>query len=111
MDQLLDIFLANGSALADFAEEQLALLGCLVTCPKDNILLSKLRDTSLELLYLCKIFKFAIVDRDLHFSRIADTVFNLFGRLYDNIDKVTVLQDRIFIAYYLAGMLHKLQKK
>ena len=101
----------NGPALSEFAEEQFALLGGLVTCQKDNIMMSKVRDTSLELLYLSRIFKFAVTDRDISFNRVAETVFNIFCRLYDNIDKVTVLQDRIFITYYLAAMLHRQGKQ
>jgi hypothetical protein len=82
-----------------------------VTCQKDNILMSKVRDTALELYYLSQIFKFTVTDLDLHFNRMSETLFNIFCRLYDNIDKVTVLQDRIFITFYLTTLLHRQGKK
>lgn len=44
---LLDILLMNGPVLCDYVEEQYALLGGLVLCSKDNILMSKVRDLGL----------------------------------------------------------------
>lgn len=52
-----------------------------------------------------------MTDQDIYFKRIADTVFNIFCRLYDNIDKVTVLQDRVFVTYYLADLLYRQGKE
>jgi hypothetical protein len=47
IDMLTDILLMNSEVLSRFVEEQFGMLGMLVSCPQDNILLSKIRDVAL----------------------------------------------------------------
>lgn len=87
------------------------MLSMLVLCPKDSIILSNVRDNLMELIYLSKIFKFALTDQDVCMLQIQEHLFNSYSCLFNNLDRVSLLQDRIFITYYLSEMLHKMDRK
>lgn len=102
MEPILELLLKNTVSISLFIQDQYNMLLSLVLCPRDSIILSSIRDNLIEIVYLSKIFKFAITDKDVNMLQVQDCLFKSYQCLFNNLDRVSLLQDRIFISYYLA---------
>ena len=74
---------------------------------EDNLILSKMRDQVKELVIVSKILKFGYHFKDQHILKIEENILRCLKKIYDNLGRLRILQDRVFFTFYYCEMVYK----